>query len=158
MPADCRGRPGSRHRRAASACAAPNCLLFADHRDIVFRLAGDDAVVAADAGVQVDRHAPGVRFCLRTDRACRRSVLAAALLPSRSPVLCGIPREFACRTSGRVPRGRVHGLVALGGGQLVGAAGLANRYAAGNPRRGAGAQRYMSKPAPVPTRPARRRP
>ena len=35
---------------------------LADHRNIVFRLACDDAGVAADAGVDVDGHAPGVTF------------------------------------------------------------------------------------------------
>jgi hypothetical protein len=34
-------------------------LLLADGRDVVLRLAGDDAGVAADAGIQVDAHAPG---------------------------------------------------------------------------------------------------
>ena len=35
---------------------------FADYRNIVFRLAGNDAGVAADAGIHVDGHAPGVAF------------------------------------------------------------------------------------------------
>src|SRR5581483_3218278 len=34
-------------------------LLLADYRDIVLRLASDNAVVASHACVQVDRHAPG---------------------------------------------------------------------------------------------------
>ncbi len=34
-------------------------LLLADDGDVVFRHAGDDAGVAADAGIQVDAHAPG---------------------------------------------------------------------------------------------------
>ena len=33
-------------------------LLLADDRDVVLRLAGDDAGTAADAGVQIDGHAP----------------------------------------------------------------------------------------------------
>ena len=39
------------------------CVL-ADDRDVVLGLAGDDARVAADAGVQVDRHAPRVALVL----------------------------------------------------------------------------------------------
>ena len=35
-------------------------LILADDRHVVFRLAGDDAGLAADAGVQIDRHRPGV--------------------------------------------------------------------------------------------------
>src|SRR5207245_7118576 len=39
-------------------------LLLADYRNIIFRLAGDDAVVAADARIQVNRHAPRIRLRL----------------------------------------------------------------------------------------------
>ena len=35
-------------------------LVLSDDGDVVLRLAGHDAGVAAGAGVQVDRHAPGV--------------------------------------------------------------------------------------------------
>ena len=37
--------------------AAAHHLLFADDRDVVLRLAGDDARVAADAGIEIDGHA-----------------------------------------------------------------------------------------------------
>ena len=36
-----------------------NHLLFADDRNIVLGLAGDDARIATDAGVQIDTHRPG---------------------------------------------------------------------------------------------------
>ena len=36
-------------------------LFLADRRYVVFRLAGDHAGLAADAGIEVDRHAPGVQ-------------------------------------------------------------------------------------------------
>ena len=51
--------------------AAAQHLVLADDRDVVLRLAGDDAGVAADAGVEVDRHAPLVarRTRDRRDRA-----------------------------------------------------------------------------------------
>jgi len=35
-------------------------LLFTDNRNVVFRLAGDGAAIAANAVIQIDRHAPGV--------------------------------------------------------------------------------------------------
>jgi len=41
-------------------------LFFSDDGNVVFRLAGDDAGVAADAGIQVDGHAPGVAGVLET--------------------------------------------------------------------------------------------
>ena len=37
-------------------------LLFAYHRNIVFRLAGNGAGMAADADVEIDHHAPFVAF------------------------------------------------------------------------------------------------
>src|SRR5208282_4981246 len=40
--------------------AAFHHLLFADHGDVVLRLAGDDAVIATHAGVQLNGHSPGV--------------------------------------------------------------------------------------------------
>ena len=40
--------------------AASLDLLLADHRDVIFRLAGYDARIAADAGIQVDGHSPFV--------------------------------------------------------------------------------------------------
>ena len=62
-------------------------LLLADHRDVVLGLAGDDAGVAADAGVQVDRHAPGV---------ARRTGCGGYSVRS----LAGSSRHLARRTSG----------------------------------------------------------
>ena len=46
--------------------AADFDLVLADHRHIVLGRAGDDAGVAADAGIEIDHHAPGVfrrRLC-----------------------------------------------------------------------------------------------
>ena len=39
--------------------AAGEHLLLADHRDVVLRLAGGDAGLTPDAGIEVDRHRPG---------------------------------------------------------------------------------------------------
>src|SRR4029453_16164560 len=48
-------------------------FLFPDPRDVVFRLATDDAGVAADAGIDVDRHPPLVALVfevgIQRDRA-----------------------------------------------------------------------------------------
>ena len=35
-------------------------LIPADHRHVVFGLAGDDAGLATDAGIELDRHRPGM--------------------------------------------------------------------------------------------------
>ena len=50
----------------ASACD----LIFADNRNVVLRLASNRANTAADAGVEIDDHAPGVAvvFDLRIKR------------------------------------------------------------------------------------------
>ena len=54
-------------------------LLLPDHRDVVFGLAADDARVAADAGIDVDRHAPLVAFVrefgVQRDRPRRRLIV-----------------------------------------------------------------------------------
>ena len=121
--------------------AADDGLLFADDGDVVLRLAGQHAVVAAHAGVQVDRHAPGVVFFFIGIGLVERE-------PGRGLVFLREVGLFAVflerglahqRTMAAV--GRVHALVALGGGQLVSFSGLADLQAGGDPRRGAGAQR-----------------
>ena len=56
-------------------------LVLADDRDVVLRLAGDDAGVAADAGVEVDRHAPGVAVVRHA--AGRASAPGGGSSPSR---------------------------------------------------------------------------
>ena len=43
---------------------APHHLLLADDWNVVLGLAGDDAVVASDARIQIDRHAPRVWLAL----------------------------------------------------------------------------------------------
>src|SRR3954449_11030664 len=39
--------------------AATRDLILADDSDIVFRIAGSDTGIAADAGIEIDHHAPG---------------------------------------------------------------------------------------------------
>src|SRR3954465_3633048 len=39
--------------------AAPRDLILAHDGDIVFRIAGSDTGIAADAGIEIDYHAPG---------------------------------------------------------------------------------------------------
>jgi hypothetical protein len=49
-------------------------LLFADDRNVVFGTAGDGTGIAADAGVEIDRHAPFVArvWVLRVERVAVR--------------------------------------------------------------------------------------
>ena len=47
-------------------------LVPADDGDVVFRIAADDAGIAADAGVHVDRHAPGVLVVAPVGEHARR--------------------------------------------------------------------------------------
>ena len=63
-------------------------LVAADDRDVVLGLAGGDAGAAADAGIQVDRHAPGVALallvlglgCGLVDQARGRGAVSARVL------------------------------------------------------------------------------
>ena len=121
--------------------AADDDLLFADDGDVVLRLAGEHAVVAAHAGVQIDRHAPRVVFFFVGIRLVERE-------PRRRLFFLREVRLFAVflerglahqRTMAAI--GRVHDLVALRRGELVGFAGLADLQAGGDPRRGGRAQR-----------------
>ena len=50
-------------------------LLFADDSDIVLRLAGDDAIVATNASIQVNRHAPGVGLLRVVEAGIERQLL-----------------------------------------------------------------------------------
>ena len=65
--------------------AAAQHLLLADDRDVVLGLAGDHAGVAADAGVEVDRHAPlvAVVALLLPQRVERRMLLVGLLWRTR---------------------------------------------------------------------------
>ena len=83
--------PRSSGRSAASASRARPGPAPPDDRDVVLGVAGRDAGVAADAGVEVDRHPPGVPLALLADgagapgrrRGSRPRSLAAGL-PSTS--------------------------------------------------------------------------
>src|SRR4051794_18577883 len=66
--------------------AAPRDLILADDGDIVFRIAGSDTGIAADAGIEIDHQAPGgarigplgvhawLRFWWRKTRMVRRDL------------------------------------------------------------------------------------
>ena len=80
-------------------------LLLADHRDVVLRLAGDDAGVAADAGVQVDAHGP----CARARRVPAIQVrLGGALFAAKRGI--GAVIAPACRGGGFRPASASIGL------------------------------------------------
>ena len=99
-------------------------LLLADDRHVVLALAGDHAGVAADAGVQVDRHAP------------LRRVLVGPLVPHRVLVrfLAVSGREVGMflevvEVRFADDRAPLHRVVVLGLRQRVGATGRAERAA-----------------------------
>ncbi len=123
--------------------AADGALFFADHRNVVFRLAGEHAIVAPHTGVQVNRHAPRVIFLFIRIRLVERESgrgVFVLFLREVGIVAVFLERAFA-RQRAVVAVGRVHPLIALRGGEHVFVAGLANLYAGGDPRIGAGAQR-----------------
>src|SRR5208282_397196 len=106
--------------------AADDDLLFADDGDVVLRLAGNHAVVAAYALVQVDRHAPRIVFLVvgigRVERQIFRNFF---FLREVRLFAVFLKRPFADqRTMAAV--GRIHRLHALRGGEFVGGASLTN--------------------------------
>src|SRR5579871_235392 len=116
-------------------------LLFPHDGDVVLRLAGHDAVVAAHAAIHVDRHAPGIVLLgiivVRIQRQFARHLL---FLRELRLFLVFLKAGFThLRTAVAVRR--VHRLVALGRGQLVGVAGLGELRPSRNPHRGSRAQR-----------------
>ena len=97
-------------------------MFLADDGDVVLRLAGDHAIVAAHTGVQIDGHAPGV-FLLAIVNVGVKRQLAWGLLFLRELRVVAIFLE--ARFPNQRPMcavGRVHGLIALGGSEFVGRA------------------------------------
>ncbi len=117
--------------------AANDALLLADDGDVVFRLAGDHAVVAAHAGVEIDRHAPGVSFFFIGIWLVKREAGRGFGFFGVCEVwvfTIVVERGFADqRTIAAI--GRVHRLIALGGGEFVSFSGLADLHAGGEPWR-----------------------
>src|SRR4029077_6902973 len=105
--------------------AADHALLFTDHSDVVLRLAGQHAIVAAHAGVQINGHAPGIVFFF-VGIGLVESQARSRLFFFREAWLLAVFLEggFADQST-RVAVGRVHRLVALGRGELIGSAGFA---------------------------------
>ncbi len=119
---------------------AEDGLFLADHGDVVLGLAGDDAIVAAHAGIHVHRHAPGVRLG-RIGVGLVQSQFLRRLFFFREVRFLAVLLQTGSPHQRARAGGRLHGLIALGRGQLVRASNLANHNAAGKPGRGAGAQR-----------------
>src|SRR5256714_10534234 len=69
--------------------AAAHHLLFADHRDVVFGVAGDDAGRTADAGVNVNRHAPAIALRVFVFGIKRRTLAFERLLAALVSGLLG---------------------------------------------------------------------
>src|SRR5262249_25162487 len=88
--------------------AAAQHLILSDDRDVVFSLTTDNAGVAADAGVDVDRHPPFVAFvrAIRIQRDGPRRRLLALVHRLR------IPSELVVRY-GANDRAPLHQVVVL---------------------------------------------
>ena len=93
-------------------------LLFADHGNVVLRLAADDARVAADARVHVDGHAPLVPFVLdlRIKGEGLRGRFVAFLQRG------GVAEKFVARDGAHLPAS-FHQVVVLRAGKRVTLAG-----------------------------------
>ena len=125
--------------------AAQHSLFLADHGNIVLRLAGQDAVVAAHALVQINRHTPRILFLLVVVRGIECEPRGRLFFP-REVRLFPILLKTRLTDQRTVPAVRgVHGLVALRGGELVSFSGLVDLQACGDPRRGGRAQRIRAK-------------
>ncbi len=98
--------------------AAEASLLLADDRDVVFRLAGQDAVVASHTLVEIDRHTPGIGLFFILVRRIERGVLRGLRLVLMCEVrilLVFVENRFADQRT-NIAVGRLHGLHALRGG------------------------------------------
>ena len=128
-------------------------LVGADDRHIVFRLAGDDACVAADARAVVDHHRPRIGVVVVGRIKCRR-------IGSRLRQSGHRPRQLGQRQ----PRLQILGFAfeleeMLGQQDVLVAAGAARPDIVDGPRRlRSRAERLTSNPTPSPIAPARVRP
>src|SRR5262249_22959843 len=128
--------------------AAAGDLALADDGDVVLGLAGDDAGAAADAGGQVDGHAPlwpvGVRLAGGVLGRVQRHALAFGVLPAGEVRVFAEPGEGVGAEDAaffdRVVALEVDQVVVLDAGQLVTPAGPLHLDAGARPRRGPGAQ------------------
>ena len=128
-------------------------LLVPDDRDVVLGLAGDDAGRAAGAGVEIDRHPPGVRAV----RALAPEVRQLLVLGS-----CSVSGSRSRRRAWRLDDvAALHREVGLRGGEAGAASGLRDVDA----RRVAGATPFATRasgkalpPTPSPALPAAQRP
>ena len=76
-------------------------FVLTHHRTVIFGLARDDAGVAADAGVDVDGHAPGVAFIFEAWIELRLAFLRVLPSPERSSDFCGYSSRVPARTRSR---------------------------------------------------------
>ncbi len=121
--------------------AADDGLFLADDGDVVLRLARDHAVVAAHAGVQIDRHAPRVVFFFVGIRFVKRESGRGLIFFGEGGFFAVFLKRGLADQRSMAAIGRVHALVALRGCELVGFSCLADLQAGGDPRGGSSAQR-----------------
>ena len=105
--------------------ALMNDLRLADRRNVVFGLAGDDASIAADTGVQIDAHRPRCRPGRYPPIEMRLRLIAGK--KTRVVAEAGkvaVPHEIAGHIEHKVVvvgAGKLHGALALLQGRRLGA-------------------------------------
>src|SRR5208282_4989078 len=122
--------------------AAAERLILANHGDVILRLAGDDAVIAPDAGVQVDCHTPGVSLLGIVDWRLVECKSLRRLAFFREAWLFLVLVQIAILHQRALAAIRsFHRLITLRAGELVDFSRGAQLRAARKPRSLAGAQR-----------------
>ncbi len=137
---------------------AADDLVLADDGDVVLRLAGDHAGVAADAGVQVDRHAPGGPFGLVIlGVELRRDVARLVVLEALQLALRDVLVDADLLHEGRVglefferrladEAAPLHRIVLLGDGERIGPVDLLDFHPGDETGSGGGAERVGVEP------------
>src|SRR5581483_4574357 len=122
-------------------------LLFPHHGNVVFRLAGENAVVATHALVQVDGHTPGIGFffVLPTRNWRIQGFFRPGLLFLREVWFFFVFVERGLTNQRTRAHRRIHGLITLGCGQLVGPTSLAEFDTGSHPWNRTVAQRIRVK-------------
>ena len=96
-------------------------LILADHRNVVFRLARNDAVVAADTRVQINRHAPrvGLSFVVVRWIAVKRLVVCRLIFVESFAGFLLVFLKVLGANDRTMLVAYIHRLIALGGGENI---------------------------------------
>ena len=132
--------------------ASARDLILARHRDVVLRLAGDDAGIAADAEVEIDHHAPGVAVDQLPGRQALvriRDKMSAGLCAAGCADLAG---DFAHEVA------TIHAMMCLRGGDWIAAAGARDAAAPASQAVSLGQTQKRHSRTPTAISPPARRP